>query len=83
MDGLMKVAEPPHPRGSPNKGTKLEVKTCARDNNDAPCIPKYGSLVRPDAQIVALCYVRPLSALPKKSPVGHGSKKLPYARCAR
>ena len=40
--------------GSPNKGTKSEVKTHARINNDAPSISKYGSLVRPNAQIVAV-----------------------------
>ena len=32
--------------GSPTKGTKSEVKTYARDNNDAPSISKYGSLVQ-------------------------------------
>ena len=31
------------------------IKTYARGNNDAPSITKYGSLVRLDAQIVALC----------------------------
>ena len=31
------------------------IKTYARGNHDAPSISKYGSLVRPDAQIVALC----------------------------
>ena len=36
------------------RGTKPEVKTYARGNNDAPSISKYGSLVWPDAQIVAL-----------------------------
>ena len=30
------------------------IKTYAGGNNDAPGISKYGSLVRPDAQIVAL-----------------------------
>ena len=30
------------------------IKTYARGNNDAPSIAKYGSLVRLDAQIVAL-----------------------------
>ena len=30
------------------------IKTYARGNNDAPSITKYGSLVRPNAQIVAL-----------------------------
>ena len=30
------------------------INTYARSNNDAPSIPKYGSLVRPDAHIVAL-----------------------------
>ena len=59
--------------GSPTKGTKSEVKTNARGNNDTPSISKYGSLVRPNAQIVAQ---RALSAPPKRSPVGHGSKKM-------
>ena len=40
---------------SPTKGTKSEVKTYARDHHDAPSISKCGSLVQPDAQIVALC----------------------------
>ena len=31
------------------------IKTYARGNNDAPSITKYGSPVRLDAQIVALC----------------------------
>ena len=31
------------------------IKTYARGNNDAPSVTKYGSLVRLDAQIVALC----------------------------
>ena len=43
MNSLMKVAKPPQPRGSPNKGTKSEVKTYARGNNDAPSIsPSMG-----------------------------------------
>ena len=60
MGSLMKVAKSKEggiatqPLGSPNKGTKSEVKTYTRGNNDAPSISKYGSLVRPDAQIVAL-----------------------------
>ena len=36
------------------RGTKSDLKTYARGNNDAPSISKYGSLVRADAQIVAL-----------------------------
>ena len=40
--------------GGPNKGTQSEVKTYARGNNDAPSTPRYGSLVRLDAQTVAL-----------------------------
>ena len=41
--------------GTPKqRGTKSEVKTYARGNNDAPSISKFGSLVRPHAQIVAL-----------------------------
>ena len=70
-------------RGSPTKGTKSEVKTYARGNNDAPSISKYGSLVRAYTQIVALRLVRPLSAAPKRSAVGHGSKKMPGACLAR
>ena len=64
--------------GSPNKGTKSEVKTDARGNNHAPNISKHGSLVRPD-----LRKVRPLSAPPKRSPLGQGSKKKPDARPGR
>ena len=45
---------PLHSRGSPTKETKSEVKTYARGHHDAPSISKYGSLVQPDAQIVAL-----------------------------
>ena len=36
------------------RGTKSDLKTYARGNNDAPSISKYGSLVRADAQIAAL-----------------------------
>ena len=36
------------------RGTKSEVKTSARGHHDAPSISKYGSLVWPDTQIVAL-----------------------------
>ena len=45
---------PLHSRGSPTKGTTSDLKTYARGNNDAPSISKDGSLVRVDAQIVAL-----------------------------
>ena len=45
---------PLHSRGSPTKGTKSGLKTYARGKNDAPSISKYVSLVRADAQIVAL-----------------------------
>ena len=45
---------PLHSQGSPTKGTKSEVKPYARGHNDAPSISEYGSLVQPDAQIVAL-----------------------------
>ena len=48
------AVSPPHSRGSPTKGTKSDLKTYARGNNDAPGISKYGSLVRADAQIGAL-----------------------------
>ena len=48
------TAMSPHSRGSPTKGTKADLKTYARGNNDAPSISKYGSLVRADTQIVAL-----------------------------
>ena len=44
---------PLHSRGFPTKGTKSDLKTYARGNNDAPSISKYGSLVRADAQIGA------------------------------
>ena len=49
------ATSPLRSRRSPNKGTQSEVKTYARGNNDAPSVSKYGSLVRPNAQIVALC----------------------------
>ena len=48
------ATSPLHSRGSPTKGTKSEVKTCARGHNEAPRISKDGSLVQPDAQIAAL-----------------------------
>ena len=35
-------------------GGGRSMKTNAKGNNDAPSITKYGSLVRLDAQIVAL-----------------------------
>ena len=73
------MTPPIHSRGSPTKGTKSEVKTYARGHNDAPSISKYGSLVQLDAQIAALRYMRPLSASPKRPPVGHGSKSMPGA----
>ena len=41
--------------------------------NNAHGITKYGVLGRLDVQIVVL------SAAPKRSPVGHGSKKMPGA----
>ena len=37
------ATSPLHSRGSPTKGTKSEVKTYTRGNNDAPSISKYGS----------------------------------------
>ena len=46
---------PLHSRGAPNKETQSEVKMYTEGNNDAPSISNYGSLVRPDAQTVALC----------------------------
>ena len=48
----MKLGENPK-MPYPQRGTS--IKTYARGNNDAPSISKYGSLVRPGAQIVALC----------------------------
>ena len=45
--------------------------------NNAHSITKYGVLGRLDVQIVVL------SAAPKRSLVGHGSKKMPGARPAR
>jgi hypothetical protein len=48
------ATSPLHSRGSPTKGTKSENKAYARGHHDAPSISKYGSLVQPDAQIVAL-----------------------------
>ena len=62
--------------GPKNKGTKSEVKTYARGNNYARSISKHGSPLRRDAQIFAQCA---LSAPPKRSPVGHRSKKMPGA----
>ena len=35
-------------------GTKSDLKTYARGNNDAPSISKYGSLVWANTQIAAL-----------------------------
>ena len=43
------------------------------NNNNVHSITKYGVLRRLDVQIVALC------AAPKRSPAGHGSKKMPGA----
>ena len=43
------------------------------NNNNAHSITKYGVLGRLDVQIVVL------SAPPKRSPAGHGSKKMPGA----
>ena len=77
------ATSPLHSRGSPTKGTKSEVKTYARGHHDAPSISKYGSLVQRDAQIAALRYVCPLSATPRRPPVGHGSQKMPGASPAR
>ena len=48
------ATSPLHSRGSPTTGTKSDLKTYARGNNDAPRISKYGSLVRADAQLAAL-----------------------------
>ena len=45
------------------------------NNNNAHSITKHGVLGRLDAQIVALHARTALSAPPKRSPVGHGSKK--------
>ena len=42
------ATSPLHSRGSPTKGTKSDLKTYTRGNNDAPSISKYGSLVRAD-----------------------------------
>ena len=39
----------PHPQGG------RSIKTYTRGTNDAPSITKYGSPIRLDAQIVALC----------------------------
>ena len=51
----MEVLRNPCILGGPQtKGTKSEVKTYTRGNNDAPSISKYGSLVQPYTQIVAL-----------------------------
>ena len=47
------------------------------NNNNAHSITKYGVLGRLDVQIVVL------SAAPKRSPVGHGSRKMPGVRPAR
>ena len=47
----MKVGENPK---MPYPPSGRSIKTYARGNNDAPSITKYGSLVRLDAQIVAL-----------------------------
>ena len=61
--------------GVPNvkkRGQNQIPKTYARGNNDAPSISKYGSLVQ-----------YRLSAPPERSPVGHGSKKMPGAHPAR
>ena len=53
--------QPLRSRGSPNKGTKSEVKTYARGNNDAPSTPKYGSLVRPTLSALSVPpYFNPL-----------------------
>ena len=54
-------------------------KSKPRGNNDTPSISKNVFLVQPDVQTVAQCA---LSAPPKRSPVGHGSKKMPGVRPA-
>ena len=58
----MKVGENPKMR-YPQCGRSM--KTYAKGNTDAPSITKYDSLVRLDAQIVALCphYARSACAL--------------------
>ena len=48
----MKVGENPK---MPYPPCGRSIKTYGRGNNDAPSVTKYGSLVRLDAQIVALC----------------------------
>ena len=79
------ATSPLHSRGSPTKGTKLEVKTYARGHNDAPSISKYGSLVQPDAQIAAQLHCAKCAPLvhPLKGHCWHGSKKMPGACPAR
>ena len=41
--------------GPQTTGPQSKVKTYTEGNNDAPGISNYGSLVQPDAEIVALC----------------------------
>ena len=60
----------PNSRGPATK-RGFKVKTYARGNNYAPSISNYGSLVRPDAQIVALHAHRAKCAPSLASPTCH------------
>ena len=79
----VKVGESPK---GPYPPCGRSIKTYARGNNDAPSITKYGSLVRLDAQIVALClhYARTalrapaMSKLSGSQSVTHMTKQCPH-----
>ena len=68
------ATSPLHSRGSPTKGTKLEVKTYARGHHDAPSFSKYGSLTRTrgatqqsvDSKIVPVSSIAPEGWGPKE-----------------
>ena len=59
-------ATPPlHSRGYPTKGTKSNLKTNARGNNDASSISKYGGILALHAHCALL-----LDYVPPKEPLG-------------